>query len=327
MDFIALALLFAAIATAVLAGTGVLLPLLERRAILDHPNERSSHQRPTPKGGGIAVIGVVLVAWVGAGQVFNSGPFLAWVIPALALMLAALSWIDDLRGLPPVVRLLAQIAAVTAVLMLRPDPNLFFHGLLPFIFDSFTAGLLWVWFINLFNFMDGIDGITGVETLVIGLGVALVGGGTAPVFGIMLAGAALGFLKWNWHPARVFMGDVGSVPLGFLLGWLLLDFSASGHLAAALILPAYYLADATTTLVRRALKGEKVWQAHRQHFYQQAVQGGRSHRTVSATVLAVGLVLIGLAWIAEQGWPLAALAAAALLSAGFLFFLAAGERK
>ena len=129
------------------------------------------------------------------------------------------------------------------------------------------------------------------------------------------------------HPARVFMGDVGSVPLGFLLGWLLLDLATAGHWAAALILPAYYLADATTTLVRRALKGENVWQAHRRHFYQQAVQRGLSHAMVSAAVLSIGGALIGLAWMAEQGQGPAALAATVALCAGFLFFLAGSGRK
>ena len=291
-----LTLLFAAVAAAVLAGTGWLLPFLERRAILDHPNERSSHDIPTPKGGGIVVVGVVLAAWMGFTYSFDGGAFLLWLLPITALALAVLSWIDDLRGLPPAVRLLAQIAAVATVLALRPQPDLFFQGLLPHSLDTLAAGLLWVWFINLFNFMDGIDGITGVEALVIGLGVALIGGG---VYGVIIAGAALGFLKWNWHPAKIFLGDVGSVPLGFLLGWLLLDLAAAGHWAAALILPAYYLADATTTLIRRALKGEKVWQAHRQHFYQQAVQRGFSHAQVSTAVLGIGILLVGLAWLVD----------------------------
>ena len=151
-------------------------------------------------------------------------------------------------------------------------------------------GLGWVWFINLFNFMDGIDGISGVECLGIGLGVAVIaaldgvpsGHGS---LGICLAAAAAGFLIWNWHPAKVFMGDVGSVPLGFLIGWLLLDMAAAGAWAPAVILPAYYLADATITLLRRLLRGAAPWQAHRDHFYQQATQAGRSHARVASLTL------------------------------------------
>ncbi len=326
MDFTSLVLLFAASALATFAGTGALLPFLRARAILDHPNERSSHQSPTPKGGGIVVVAVVLLAWIGVGLYLEGGTFLTWIIPGAAVALAALSWIDDLRGLPPISRLLMQIAAVAIVLTLRPGSDPFFQGLLPPALDPFVAGLLWVWFINLFNFMDGIDGITGVEALIIGLGLGLIGSGAPAMLGLIIGGAALGFLKWNWHPAKVFLGDVGSVPLGFLLGWLLLDVAAAGHWAAALILPAYYLVDATITLIRRALRGEKVWQAHRQHFYQQAVQGGLSHGMVSAAVFIIGIFLIDLAWLAEHGWTLPALAGAALLCFIFLVLLTRDER-
>jgi UDP-N-acetylmuramyl pentapeptide phosphotransferase/UDP-N-acetylglucosamine-1-phosphate transferase len=326
MDFLSQALIFAALAATAFIGTGALLPFLRARAILDHPNERSSHDNPTPKGGGIVVVSVVLVAWIGVGHFIEAGIFTSWIIPGAAMTLAVVSWVDDLRGLPPVIRLLAQIAAVTAILVLSPESGQFFQGLLPNPFDILVAGLLWVWFINLFNFMDGIDGITGVEALIIGLGIGLLGGETA-LFGVIIAGPALGFLKWNWHPAKVFMGDVGSIPLGFLLGWLLLDLAAAGHWAAALILPAYYLFDATITLIRRALKGEKVWLAHRQHFYQQAVQRGLSHAKISAAILGLGAALVGLAWISTQGWVLPALAAAIVISLGFLRFLSAGEEK
>jgi len=327
MDSMPLALLLAAVATATFAGIGALLPFLRARAILDLPNARSSHETPTPKGGGIVVIGVVVMAWTGVGLFLGSGVFLTWIIPGTAVALAALSWIDDLRGLPPTTRLLGQVAAVTVVLTLKPGSGLFFQGLLPPALDPFITGLLWVWFINLFNFMDGIDGITGGEALIIGLGLALLGSGPPAMLGLIIAGAALGFLKWNWHPAKVFLGDVGSVPLGFLLGWLLLDFVAAGHWAAALMLPAYYLADATTTLIRRAFRGEKVWQAHSQHYYQQAVQRGLSHAAVSSAVLGAGVILIGLAWVAERGWVWIALASAVALCFRFLVFLAGGGRR
>jgi len=322
-----LALLFTAAAAAAFGGLAALLPFLRAWAILDQPNARSSHETPTPKGGGIVVIGVVVMAWTGVGIFLGGGIFLTWIIPGTAVALAALSWIDDLRGLPPILRLLVQIAAVTGALLFRSESNLFFQGILPGTLDVLVAGVLWVWFVNLFNFMDGIDGITGIESIVIGLGLGLIGSGAGALFGLIIAGAALGFLKWNWHPAKIFLGDVGSVPLGFLLGWLLLDLAAAGHWAAALILPAYYLADATTTLVRRALKGEKVWQAHRQHYYQKALQRGLSHAAVSNAVLIVGVILIGLAFAAERGWAPIALLATVALCIRFLVFLAVGGRR
>lgn len=314
-------LLFLASAAAAFGGIRVLLPFLKSRAILDHPNERSSHETPTPKGGGIVLAPIIVLCWVVIGLSEGSSGFLIWGLSGCALILAALSWFDDLKGLSPAVRLLAQIGAVVFIMIFQPNTEPYFQGLLPVWLDSFLAGLLWVWFINLFNFMDGIDGITGVESLIIGGGVALIGGGAPALLGLAIAGAALGFLKWNWHPAKIFLGDVGSVPFGFLLGWLLLDLAASGQWSAALILPAYYLADSGLTLVRRALKGEKVWQAHRQHFYQQATQRGLTHGFVSVAVLVVGILLIGLAYVSSIGESVSATIAALVLSIAFLIFL------
>lgn len=307
------------------AGTGLILRLLRSRAILDHPNERSSHSRPTPKGAGIVVVAVVLAAWLGLGW----GTPVAGttrVVVAAAFGLALLSWLDDLKGLNPLVRLMGHVAAVAAVLVLAPPATPFFGGLLPGPLDMAAAALLWVWFINLFNFMDGIDGIAGTETVAIGLGVALVAAATplSPafvVYGLVAAVSALGFLWWNWHPARIFLGDVGSVPLGFLLGWLLLGLAKNGQWAPALILPLYYLADATITLVRRALRGEPVWRAHREHFYQLAVKHGLSHAQVVLHVLWVNVILILLAVAAAQGWVAAALAGALFMVSWLLFYL------
>ena len=204
--------------------------------------------------------------------------------------------------------------------------NLFSGGLLPPGLDMVAAGLLWVWFINLFNFMDGIDGIAGVEAASIGVGIALVSvaAGLSDVFGtfgLAIAAASLGFLIWNWHPAKIFLGDIGSVPLGFMLGGLLLWLAANGQWAAALILPLYYLADSTITLLKRFVRGEKVWQAHRQHFYQQALAHGLSHDHVVRHVLFVDLVLIALAVAAARGWVGAALISAPILVLWLLVYL------
>lgn len=293
------------------AGTRALLPVLVKRAILDKPNERSSHDAPTPRGGGIAVVGAVVLTWI-----FTGGPAV-WLPMAGALLLAAVSWMDDLKSLPPLTRLIVQFAAVGAMLFAGAEKAPVFQGLLPPYLDLIATGLLWIWFINLFNFMDGIDGISGVEAAGIGIGVAVIAGlppvqGLPPVLGYTAAAAAIGFLCWNWHPARIFMGDVGSVPMGFLLGWLLLELARAGIWAPALILPLYYLTDATITLARRGLRGEKVWRAHKEHFYQRAVQAGKSHSAVSTAVLAANAGLVGLA-VVSLTWPLAAVAGAAFI--------------
>ncbi|HER27585.1 MAG TPA: glycosyl transferase, partial [Rhodospirillales bacterium] len=166
----------------------------------------------------------------------------------------------------------------------------------------------------------------------VGLAIVVVMGGILEnqplaIYGVVIAGAALGFLKLNWHPAKVFMGDVGSVPLGFLLGWLLLSLAASGQWAAALILPSYYLSDATVTILRRALRGEKIWRPHRLHFYQAAVQRGLDHGAVSLQVLSVNGALVILAAVAASDRQMEALVIAGLLNIAFLFRLARGRSK
>jgi UDP-N-acetylmuramyl pentapeptide phosphotransferase/UDP-N-acetylglucosamine-1-phosphate transferase len=176
--------------------------------------------------------------------------------------------------------------------------------------------------------MDGIDGISGVETASIGTGIAALAaltglGGSLVPAGATLAGVAIGFLWLNWHPAKVFLGDSGSVPLGLMLGWLLLDLAARGLWLPPLILALYYLADASITLARRALRGERVWQAHRQHFYQRAVARGLTHAQVSSLVGATDLLLIGAAILALFQ-PIAAATAAVVLT-GILLLLLNGK--
>ena len=313
----------AAVLIATSVGTWIVLKALRRHAIFDRPNERSSHTGLVPRGGGIAVTAVVIVAWAVLAPPENR--FEVFCVLGAALLLAGVSWLDDLHSLTPWSRLLAQLVATLPALYWMSRDGSGLPTLLPQPVALAAAGLLWIWFINLFNFMDGIDGITGIETAGIGIGIALLAGyaplsGENPAFAATAAAAAVGFLLWNWHPAKIFLGDVGSVPLGFLLGWLLLKLASDGAWAAALILPAYYLADATITLARRGLRGDRIWQAHREHFYQRAVQGGRSHATVSAGVGVCNAVLIGLALLSVS-WPWLSLAVATTVVAAFLYWL------
>lgn len=307
--------------------TRAVLRLLVRRAILDRPNERSSHDTPTPRGGGLAVIGVLIPAWIAAALI--AGTSVPWLPLSAAAILAAISWRDDLHGLGIIWRLGAQALAVAAGVASLGGPV--FQGLLPPWLDALVAAFLWLWFVNLYNFMDGIDGITATETASIGGGVALValiataGPPGAAAFGLSLAAAALGFLPWNWRRAKLFLGDVGSVPLGYLAGWLLLSMAAAGAWKAALILPLYYLADATVTLLRRLRRGERVWQAHREHYYQRAVQGGMSHAAVVRAILAGNLALAALALGAETGMGFLAVVLAATVASILLFRLSIAQ--
>ncbi|CAO3423030.1 MraY family glycosyltransferase [Azospirillum doebereinerae] len=315
------AILFVALALCGLlswALTGRVLAYLRGRAILDHPNDRSSHSIPTPRGGGWGVMLTLLPAWIVIGAATGDiGHALPVLVGIAALM--AVSWMDDRRGLGPAPRFLIQIAAVAGGLAALPGDGLVFQGLLPFWADRLVAAVGWLWFVNLFNFMDGIDGLAGTETATIGAGLALVAAlaGLPPalgLYGVAAAGAALGFLMWNWHPAKLFMGDVGSVPLGFALGWLLLSVAAAGFWPAALLVPAYFLADATFTLLRRLVEGKKIWQAHREHFYQKATQRGRNHAQVVRMVLGLNVALVALAAASPSlGWPVLLPGAAAVV--------------
>ena len=327
----ALALILFAVVTAVASGilVGLVRRELLRRDIMDRPNERSSHDTPTPRGGGIGLMTALLPAWIAGAFLFAPGPLTTadWLLPLAAAALAGVSWIDDLRDVGALPRLAAQFAAAIAGVLVLP--GLVFQGLFPPWLDATLAVIGWVWFVNLFNFMDGIDGISGVESIAIAAGVVLTGvvlsivpgGMTAQALAV--AAATAGFLAWNWHPAKIFLGDIGSVGLGYLLAWLLLALAAMGEWEAALILPLYYLADATITLLRRLARKEKVWQAHREHYYQQAVQNGRSHARVSAAVATTNLALVALALAAAATpdgvfFPVILIFGAAVLVVGLL---------
>ena len=316
---------YASVAIAASICVWVTLRALQKRQILDFPNARSSHSKPVPRGAGLGVLATLIPVWLGI--TFVADPTRNWVIPTLAIGIGAVSWIDDLRGLPTVSRFIAQAAAVGLGISLLPGPLL--HGAVAPVIDYAVTGLIWLWFLNLFNFMDGIDGITGVSALAMGIGVSLVlSFGTLDTAGALhalsIAAVALGFLVWNWHPARIFLGDVGSIPLGFLIGWLLLTVAASEHWPAALIIPLYYLADSGLTLVNRLARGANITRPHREHFYQRAVARGRSHAVVSAMVLATSLALTAHAVVVTLVGPAAtlpALASAAALVSGLLVWM------
>ena len=322
---------FAAVTLALASAgaVGAVRLVLLRYQILDRPNDRSSHQIPTPRGGGIGMFAVLLPAWAALIVMFEQ-PTTAWILPAAAFGLAAISWVDDLRQLAQAPRLLAQILAVAAGIWALPGPV--FGGLLPPALDAVAAGLVWIWFINLFNFMDGIDGMTGIQAVAMGVGVYLVasidGAEHLAWAGMAIAAVTVGFLLWNWHPAKVFAGDVGSIPLGYLLGALSLSLAATGMWAPALILPLYYLSDATLTLLLRAARGPKPWRAHREHFYQRAVANGRSHASIACSVMIADGLLVALAVGAAAAlladW--AAIAGAVPIVVGLLWWLARRPR-
>ena len=253
------------------------------RLALDQPNERSLHERPVPRTGGVALLAGALVA----------APFLSTVLSlalALALLLAVLSFVDDVRGVPSPVRLTGHLLAALILVL---------YVLLPMHALALALLVLAVaWITNVFNFMDGSDGLAGGMAL-IGFGVYAVAGEAAGhdalvACSIALAGAAAAFLVFNFHPARIFLGDVGSVPLGFLAaalgiaGWR----DDVWPLWFPVVVFGVFIGDATLTLVKRLARRERVWQAHREHYYQRLVRLGAGHRRTAWLAYAL-MVLCG----------------------------------
>lgn len=306
--------------------TRALIPVLTKKSLIDHPNERSSHVAPTPRGGGWAIVLPVLAVLI-YKLITNAWPDVIWSVVAGAIALSVISWLDDVRSLGVKIRLIIQLAAVTVVILATP---LAWVGTMPMLLTivvSMTIILGWVWFINLYNFMDGIDGITGMQTIFVCAGISIIywiSGAHTPgsiELPLLIASATAGFLWWNWSPAKIFMGDIGSVFLGFIVGWLLIELAMVGHWAAAIILPMYYLADATITLCRRALRGDRFWEAHREHFYQRAHQAGLGHNNVVWRIAFGNLALLGLAIWSVNDAQLLSLIGAVCVTTMLLFEL------
>jgi UDP-N-acetylmuramyl pentapeptide phosphotransferase/UDP-N-acetylglucosamine-1-phosphate transferase len=330
--------LLTAVLTALASAAAILLlyPVLKRYA-LARPNARSSHVTPTPQGAGIAIVATVAAASAIAIG-FHAFPADATtpmaIIIGAALAMACGGAIDDIRPLPVVPRLLLQTVIVAAVIFTLPH-ELRVVPTLPWGVERLILLVGGLWFVNLVNFMDGIDWLTAAEAIPVTATIALLGAEHAlAAYGAFVAttlgGAVLGFAYFNRPVARVFLGDVGSLPIGLILGWLLVLLAANGHLAAAILMPLYYLADASVTLLRRLIERKRVWQAHRSHFYQIATERGFSVREVVARVLLLNLCLCILAAVTVFAPAVAsqilALVVGLGLVAALLFSFARGNR-
>ncbi len=276
--------------------TWAIRPLL-RQVAMAKPNARSSHRIPTPQGGGIAVIAATLVVAATCAVAMQIA------VPALlfvaVIFMALVGAADDIKSVPVLPRLLLQAAAVCAVVYTLPSDVRLFPAW-PFTVERGLLVLAGLWFVNLVNFMDGLDLMTVAEIVPVTAAMVLLGllgGLTSPtaLVAAALCGAMLGFAPFNRPVATIFLGDVGSLPIGLLAGWCLMQLAGHQHVIAALLLPLYYLTDATLTLARRIAKGEPFWAAHRTHFYQQATDNGFSVPRVVGEVFVLNLVLAGLA--------------------------------
>ena len=322
VEMLGLAALCAALSYVV---NGRLMPLFRRYA-LARPNARSSHKVPTPQGGGAAVMiafGLGLLILI---LVFGEDALWTWstaMIVAGALVLAGLGGLDDVWSLPVLPRLATQVVAALLGLGAVFASNVTFLPPSVTLLAASVLLLALIWFINLTNFMDGIDGITVAEFIPLCGTLALLAAmGTlalpAGLLAAALLGALAGFAPYNRHVAKLFLGDVGSLPIGFVAGCLLMQLVFAGHLAAALILPLYYLADATLTLTARLLRGENVTLAHRTHFYQRATDLGwrvpAITRRIARVNLALGALAILSVLIGGPAWQVLFLGLACLLT-------------
>ena len=288
----------------------LLRPLLVRYA-LARPNARSSHVVPTPQGGGIGVIAATLIAALIGLALLHSIDAGMLALLGCAILLAVIGAVDDIVTMRALPRLIVQFIAVGLVVSLLPSGLRLTAPTVPIVVERAALVVVGVWAVNLTNFMDGIDWMTVAEVVPVSAGLALFGfiGALPPsacVIALALLGAILGFAPFNRPVARLFLGDVGSLPIGLLLFWLLVVLAGRGYLIAALLLPLYYLADATITLMRRASRGENIFEAHRSHFYQHATKAGWPVTSVITRVFTVNVVLVVLALLsATMRTPLA----------------------
>jgi len=284
--------------------TGVVRRFALQRSVLDIPNERSSHSVPTPRGGGlaIAIVSLMAIAWAGATSAIDARA--ATGLFGGGVLVAAAGWVDDLRPLRASVRALMQTVGAAWFLLWAgglPAIRLGAESLPLGVGGGVVALVGIVWSVNLYNFMDGIDGLAGGQALIAGsIGALLLAhGGDLGLANVVaaLAGSCLGFLRWNWAPARIFMGDVGSGLLGFLFGAIavLSERSAGPPLGVWLLLGGVFLFDATATVLRRMWRGERWYAAHRSHAYQRAILMGWGHARVSLAAMLLAICCGGLA--------------------------------
>jgi UDP-N-acetylmuramyl pentapeptide phosphotransferase/UDP-N-acetylglucosamine-1-phosphate transferase len=286
----------------------LMMPFLKRHA-LAKVNPRSSHRVPTPQGAGIAIV-VSMVGVFGAAIFF--APFLTLsdrtLLGALAggaALIALLGFLDDVRPLPILPRMGGQLALIFMLLYVTPPYIALFDGVLPLPVERLIAGFALLWMINLTNFMDGLDWLTVVNFVPLTIVVVALSALSMPtplvaVIAAPILGGLIGFAPYNKPVAKLFLGDTGSLAIGLVGGYALYRVAADVSFFAAVIIPMYLFADATITLVRRLLKGEKVWTPHRTHFFQRATTMGWTVNQIVGTLAVLNTFLAFCGWMAAH---------------------------
>lgn len=307
--------------------TKILIYALTKKHILAIPNQRSNHKKPVPVGGGLAIISAILLGI--ALYTYQHGLCFSLIYLAISIIICSIvSIIDDVKTISVPIRLLTQTISVYLILLSVPMYNRpLIITFAPLIIEKILIAITLLGFINIYNFMDGIDGLTASQTIYIATTILLFSiidpqiDISISYLCLSVVGACFGFLVYNWQPAKIFMGDVGSVTLGLICGWLLLNLAIHGYIAAAIIIPGYYLADGITTILKRLIQKKKIWQAHSEHCYQLAVRKGRSHSQVTKKIIYCNIIL-GLLSLFSINYPIVALVLATIFVFVFLLRLA-----
>jgi len=290
--------------------TGVATWYASRAGLLDHPGERHSHRQATPRGGGAGLVAALVLVTSAIAASAMPYYWAGCILPGM-IVLAITGWWDDHRSLGIGLRFFVQLAVTIYLIACLPG-NDWTGGWIAMV----LAGLFVLWMTNLYNFMDGSNGMAGLQGVFAGCVLAWLfgqsGEAQASLLSLLLAAACAGFLPWNLGRARVFMGDVGSLSLGYLFAALLLHGVGSGafSLAVGLLVMLLFLADASLTLLARVTRGERWYNAHRQHLYQRMIAGGWSHGHVALCYQAINLVVIlpGIVmavFYPSAAWPIA----------------------
>ncbi len=317
--------------------TGFIRLYALRSGLVDTPTPRSSHERPTPRGGGLSIV-VTFIALLALLYLITEMPKqVFYALLSGGTLIGGVGFLDDHRHIPSIYRIFVHFIAVAIAVFI-------IGGLPPLQIGAHSIDLGWsghllsvvflVWLTNLFNFMDGIDGLAARETIFIAAAAIVVSGAESEQYLVLLeaglVAGCVGFLFWNWPPARIFMGDVGSGFLGITLGTLAIISANLNDLPiwAWLILAGVFVVDATVTVIRRMINGEKWYAAHRSHAYQRAARRLQSHKRITVSVSAINVGwLLPLAWFSallpEYGWWLTLLAWAPLCVTAV--FLGAGR--
>lgn len=283
--------------------TWLLVHILPYFGLVDIPSKRRAHSKIIPRGGGLAVVIVYIFAFYFYEYFFTSQLTYSLKILPLLLVIATISFLDDLVSVPIVIRFISHIICSILAIILFLSPALLFHHELPIYLDFVLSVIVLTSFLNIYNFLDGIDGISCAQSIHLSITILvlcylqldiIIHVNMIIILNTIILACCLGFLLFNWHPAQIFLGDVGSISLGFLLGLSLLLISASSrHLfIASSIASLYYIADGGLTILIRLVNKEKIWQPHLKHFFQKAVKSGKSHKQVVGKIIICNMTLM-----------------------------------